>query len=60
VGLKLKGTHQLLAYTDEVSLLGDKIDTVKKNTKTLTDTRKEVVLKIKPRTFFHLICCRKT
>jgi hypothetical protein len=35
VGLKLIGTHQLLAYTDDVDLLGDNIDTVKKNTETL-------------------------
>jgi hypothetical protein len=31
VGLKLNGTHQLLAYTDDVNLLGDNIDTMKKN-----------------------------
>jgi hypothetical protein len=29
---KLNGTHQLLAYTDNVKLLGDNIDTTKKNT----------------------------
>jgi hypothetical protein len=37
VGLKLNGTHQLLAYADDVKLLGDNIDTVKKNTETLID-----------------------
>jgi hypothetical protein len=34
VGLKLNGTHQLLAYADDVNLLGDNIDNIKKNTKT--------------------------
>jgi hypothetical protein len=33
--LKLNGTHQLLAYTDDVNLLGNNIDTGKKNTDTL-------------------------
>jgi hypothetical protein len=42
VELKLNGTHQLLVYTDDVNLLGDNIDTTKKNTGIFSDTSKEV------------------
>jgi hypothetical protein len=45
VGLKLNGTHQLLAYAEE-NLLGDNIDTIRKNTETLIDASKEVGLEI--------------
>jgi hypothetical protein len=47
VGLKLNETHQLLAYADDVNLLGDNIDTIKKNTETLIDASKEVGLEIR-------------
>jgi hypothetical protein len=46
VGLKLNGTHQLSPYADDVNLLGDNINTVKKNTETLIDASKEVGLEI--------------
>jgi hypothetical protein len=46
VGLKLNGTHQLLAYADDVNLLGVNIDIIKKNTGTLIDASKEVGLEI--------------
>jgi hypothetical protein len=45
-GLKLNGTHQLLVYADDVSLLGDKIDTTKKNTQTLLYVSKGVCLEV--------------
>jgi hypothetical protein len=39
-------THHHLVYDDDVNLLGDNIDTVKKSTKTLIDVSKEVGLEI--------------
>jgi hypothetical protein len=46
VGLKLNEIHQLLAYADDVNLLGDNIDSINKNTETLIYVCKEVVLEI--------------
>jgi hypothetical protein len=44
--LKLNGTHQLLVYADDVNLLGDNTDVIKKNTETLIDANKEVGLEV--------------
>jgi hypothetical protein len=44
VGLKLNGAHQLLGYADEVNLVGDNIDTIKKKTRTFIDASKEIGL----------------
>jgi TRAP-type uncharacterized transport system substrate-binding protein len=60
VGLKLNETHQLLAYTGDVNLLGDNIDTIKKNTETLIDASKEVGLEINiEKTKFMLLSCHQ-
>jgi hypothetical protein len=40
VVLKLNGTQQFLAYVDDVNILGDGIDTIKKNTETLINGSK--------------------
>jgi hypothetical protein len=42
----VNGTHQLLAYADDVNLLGDNIDTIKNNRETLIDASMEVGLEI--------------
>jgi hypothetical protein len=42
--MKLNGTHQLLVYADDMNLMEDNIDTIMKNTETLTDASKEVGL----------------
>jgi hypothetical protein len=43
-GLKLNGTHQLVAYTDDVNRVRANIATIKKNTGTLLDVSKELGL----------------
>jgi hypothetical protein len=42
VGLTFNGAHQLLVYADDLHLLVDNIDTIKKNTETLTLIRRLV------------------
>jgi hypothetical protein len=44
VGLKLNGTNQLPVYANDVNLLGDNIDTIKKNTETSIDAGMEAAL----------------
>jgi hypothetical protein len=46
MGLKLNRTLQLLAFADDMNLLGCNIDTIRKNTDTLTDVSKVVRLEV--------------
>jgi hypothetical protein len=59
VGLKWNGTHQLLAYADDVNLLGDNIHTIKRNTETLIDASKEVGLEINIRKTKYMLLSRQ-
>jgi hypothetical protein len=59
VGLKLNGTHHLLAHADDVNLLGDNIDTIKKNTEILIDAGKEVGLEINVEKTKYMLLCRR-
>jgi len=45
-GLELNGTRQFMFSTDDANLLGENINTVKKNTEALLDARKEVGLEV--------------
>jgi retron-type reverse transcriptase len=45
-GLKLNGTHQLMAYAYNVNIVGENIDTIQKNTEALLHAGKEVGLEV--------------
>jgi hypothetical protein len=52
--------HQLLAYADDVHLLGDYMETIQKNTETLIDAGKEVGLGINvEETKYMLLSCHQ-
>ena len=45
-GLKLNGTHQFLAYADDVNILGGGVHTIKKNAEALVAATKEIGLEV--------------
>jgi hypothetical protein len=45
-GLGLNGAHQLLAYADNVNILGGRVHTVKENAKALVVAAKEIGLEV--------------
>jgi len=46
VQVKLNGTHQLLAYADDVNILGGSVHTVKENAEVLVVATKEIGLEV--------------
>jgi len=45
-GLKLNGTHQLLAYADDVNILGGSIHILKENAEALVAATREIGLEV--------------
>jgi hypothetical protein len=56
VGLKLNETYQLLAYADDVNILGDKTDIINIDRDTLTDASKEVGLEVNIEKTIYIFC----
>ena len=44
--MKLNGTHQLLAYADDVNILGGSIHTLKENAEALVAATREIGLEV--------------
>jgi hypothetical protein len=57
-GLKLNGIHQLLPYADEVNVVGENVDTIKKKAEALLYASKEVGLEVNPEKTKYMLMSR--
>jgi hypothetical protein len=60
VGMELNGAHQLLAYSDDMSLLGDNIATVKTNTGIVNGACKGGDVEVNVEKTKYICCCLVT
>jgi sorting nexin-29 len=60
-GLELNGTHQLLVYADDVNLLGENINIIKKYAEALLDVSREIGLEVNSeKTKYMFVSCHQT
>jgi hypothetical protein len=57
-GFKLNGTHQLLAFADDVNILGGSVHGVKKNAETLVAAAKEILLLVNADKAMYMVVSR--
>jgi hypothetical protein len=54
VSFELNGTHQLLVYADDVNLLGNSLNAIKGNIKTLLEGSRDVGIEINNKIHYHM------